>query len=167
MKLANEHAAFRAQLIVPEHRQLFDYWLECCAGRAMPSRAEINPARMAKCLPGVSIINVTDNLLKSTFRLAGTRLREIHGREITGQTIEALDLGDKRDYWLAAYRRTAEECLPTQGLLKGPRLYKDHLVQYWLRLPLGSAEASRAEMILGHDHFSALPATGQRELQIA
>jgi len=167
MKLANEHAAFRAQLIVPEHRQLFDYWLECCAGRTMPTRADINPSRMAKLLPGISIVNVTDNLLESKFRLAGTRLREVHGREITGHTIASLDLGEKRDYWLAAYRRAVEECLPTQGLLKGPRLYKDHLVQYWLRLPLGRSDGSRAEMILGHDHFSALPATGQRELQIA
>jgi len=55
--------------------------------------------------------------------------------------------------------------LPTQGVLKGPRLHKDHLVQYWLRLPLGPVGASRAQMILGHDHFAALPVTELRELQ--
>jgi len=167
MKFGDEYSAFRAQLVVPEHKQLFDYWLECCAGRTMPCRSDISPSRMAKLLPGISLINVADNLMHSTFRLAGTRLREIHGHEITGQTIEALELGEKHDYWLAAYRRTANERIPTQGILKGPRLYKDHLVQYWLRLPLGSVETGRAEMILGHDHFSAAPATEVRRLQSA
>ena len=99
--------------------------------------------------------------------MAGTRLREVHDREITGKTIDSLDLGEKRDYWLAAYRRTVVERVPTQGVLKGPRLYKDHLVQYWLRLPLGADGANRAEMILGHDHFAASPFNVQRELQIA
>ena len=167
MKSGDEYSAFRAQLIVPEHKQLFDYWLECCAGRAMPCRSDISPSRMAKLLPGISLINVAENVMHSTYRLAGTRLREIHDREITGQTIEALELGEKRDYWLAAYRRTAHERIPTQGILKGPRLHKDHLVQYWLRLPLGGMESCRAEMILGHDHFSAMAVTEPRHLQSA
>jgi len=167
MKFGDENSAFRAQLVVPEHRQLFDYWLECCAGRPMPNRSDIKPSRMAKLLPGISILNVSDNVLQSTFRLAGTRLREIHDREITGNTLEALDFGEKRDYWLAAYRRTADERMPTQGILKGPRRNKDHLVQYWLRLPLGADGSGRAEMILGHDHFASLPAIEQRSLQIA
>ena len=155
MDVRNDCRAFRAQLVVPEHRQLFDYWLECCAGKPMPCRADINPSRMARLLPGISLINVASDLCKSTVRLAGTRLREIHDREITGQTIEALDWGDKRDYWLTAYRRTAEEGVPTQGVLKGPRLQKEHLVQYWLRLPLGKSDGNgQAEMILGHDYFA-------------
>lgn len=167
MKLTDNTGVFRAQLIVPEHRQLYDYWRECCAGCAMPRRSDINPSRISKLLPGITIINIADNVMQSTFRLAGTRLREIHDREITGQTLEALDFGEKRDYWLAAYQRTAHDGLPTQGVLKGPRLLKDHLVQHWLRLPLGGTNTDRAEMILGHDHFEALPAVGLRELQIA
>jgi len=167
MKNKAECSAFRAQLVVPEHRQLFDYWLECCAGRAMPSRSDIKPNLMVKLLPGISLIDVAENLGASTVRLAGTRLREIHDREITGQTIESLDWGEKRDYWLAAYRRTVEHSEPTQGVLKGPRVQKEHMVQYWLRLPLSCGEIGRANMVLGHDYF--VPATMQhtRELQIA
>lgn len=132
---------------------MFDYWLECCAGRKMPSRADINPMRMAKLLPGVSLITVAENLLSSTVRLAGTRLREVHDREITGLKLEQLDLAERRDYWMAAYRRAAEQGLPAQGVLKAPRQHKEHLVQHWLRLPLGQGEG-RADMILGHDHFA-------------
>jgi hypothetical protein len=154
MYCKEDFSAFRAQLVVAEHRQMFDYWLECCAGRKMPSRADINPMRMAKLLPGVSLITVAENLFNSTVRLAGTRLREVHDREITGLKLEQLDLADRHDYWMAAYRRAAEQGLPAQGVLKAPRRHKEHLVQYWLRLPLGQGEG-RADMILGHDHFSA------------
>ena len=100
MKLGNEHGAFRAQLVVPEHRQLFDYWLECCAGRAMPCRADISPARMGRLLSGISIINVADNVMQSTFRLAGTRLRETSRKRVL---ICACDLG-------AIAQRSVAEC---------------------------------------------------------
>lgn len=163
----DSHSAFRAQLVVPEHRQLFDYWRECCGQRTMPARSDISPVRFSKLLPGISIINIASEVMNSTFRLAGTRLREIHDCEITGHSINSLDLGDKRNYWLAAYQRTAVEGLPTQGILKGPRLLKEHLVQYWLRLPLSDSSSAGAAMILGHDHFEALPVAEHRTLQSA
>ena len=53
-------------------------------------------------------------------RLAGTRLRDVYDREITGLRIEDLDLGPKRDYWMAAYRHTAVDGKPTQGIVRGP-----------------------------------------------
>ncbi len=167
MKNNRDWSAFRAQLVVPEHRQLFDYWLQRCGGRTMPCRSDIQPQHIARLLPGIMLVNVADELAQSTVRLAGTRLREIHDREITGQTIDSLDWGDKRDYWLAAYRRTVEESEPTQGVLRGPRVNKEHLVQYWLRLPLSVDDGAGPQMVLGHDYF--MPAAEQplHALQIA
>ena len=133
----------------------------------MPCRSDINPGRVPRLLPGISLITVAEELLQSTIRLAGTRLREIHDREITGQTIDQLNWGDKRDYWVTAYRRTAEEGVPTQGVLKGPCVHKEHMVQYWLRLPLSSKRSGPAEMILGHDYFAPAAERNWRELQIA
>ena len=43
-------------------------------------------------------------------------------------------LGRQRDYWLAAERTTADGLPAGRG--EGPRLHKEHMVQYWLRLPL-------------------------------
>jgi hypothetical protein len=153
--------AFRAQLVVPEHRQLFDYWLQCCAGRKMPTRNDIKPTQVPRLLSGISLIDVAADLGLSTIRLAGTRLREIHDREITGLTIESLDWGNKRDYWMTAYRRTIERCEPTQGVLQGPRLHKEHMVQYWLRLPVCREENGKVDIVLGHDYF--LPASEEIE----
>ncbi len=167
MSKKTECSAFRAQLVVPEHRQLFDYWMSCCAGRAMPTRQDIKPSQMARLLPGISLVDVAEDLARSTIRLAGTRLREIHDREITGQTIESLEWGDKRDYWLAAYRHTVERCEPTQGVLKGPRLHKEHMVQYWLRLPLSREQGGKAEMVLGYDFFVPAADRYTAQLQIA
>ncbi len=154
-------SAFRAQLIVPEQRQLYDYWLDQAAGRVMPLRNDIRPAEIPRILPGISLIDVDGEIGQSKVRLAGTRLREIYDREITGLCIEDLDWGDKRDYWLASYRRTIDDATPTQGILKGPRSHKEHIVQYWLRLPLAKVEGGPATMVLCYDYF--MPASERLE----
>lgn len=151
--MGSVNIAFRAQLVVPEQRQLYDYWLSCGEGKSMPSRADINPARIPRLLPFLSLIDVDDAIGQSRVRLAGTRLRDVYDREITGLRIDDLDLGAKRDYWMAAYRHTALDGKPTQGIVRGPRVNKEHLVQYWIRLPLTAADGSRVGMVLGLDYF--------------
>jgi hypothetical protein len=144
--------AFRAQLVVPEQRQLYDYWLELAKGGGLPSRAEFSPTRLPRLLPGISLVEVADPLDNCRIRLAGTRLREIYDREITGQCIGELGWGEKRDYWLEAYRRTALAGEPTQGVLQGPMLGKEHVVQYWLKLPLRTTGAN-VGMVLCFDYY--------------
>jgi hypothetical protein len=145
--------AFRAQLVVPEQRQLYDYWLSRSNGGSLPSRADINPSHIPRLLPFITLIDIADDLETSRIRLAGTRLRDVYDREITGLRIEDLDLGQKRDYWMAAYRHTALEGKPTQGIVRGPRVNKEHLVQYWIRLPLTRGDGPGIGMVLGLDYF--------------
>jgi len=158
-----ETGAFRAQLVVPEQRQLYDYWLDKAAGRKMPTRADILPTQIPRILPSISLVDIEPELGRSRVRLAGTRLREIYDREITGMCIEDLDWGDKRDYWLASYRRTVESAVPTQGIIRGPRIHKEHLVQYWLKLPLCSDDSGQIKILLCYDYF--MPASERLEDQ--
>ena len=151
--MGSVNIAFRAQLVVPEQRQLYDYWLSRSEGKHMPSRADINPAHIPRLLPFVSLVDVEDEIPNSRVRLAGTRLRDVYDREITGLRLDELDLGPKRDYWLAAYRHTAEEGKPTQGIVRGPRVNKEHLVQYWIRLPLAAKQRNGVGMVLCLDYF--------------
>ena len=144
--------AFRAQLAVPEQQKLYDYGLHRAAGRAMPTRADLSPADFPALLPSISLMDVDPASGRLRVRLAGTRLRDIYEREITGLHLDDFDLGDKHDYWMAAYRRVIETGRPAQGVVRGPRVNKDHLVQFWLRLPLGQTE-SGVTMILCHDDF--------------
>lgn len=145
--------AFRAQLVVPEQRQLYDYWLERAAGREMPARLDINPAHIPRLLPFISLIDVAQDTGQCRIRLAGTRLRDVFDREITGLDVSELDLGDKREYWLTTYRYMIEEGEPTQGVIRGPRVNKEHLVQYWLKLPLCRPDGTGIGMILCLDYF--------------
>jgi hypothetical protein len=150
---ASLNLSFRAQLVVPEQRQLYDYWVERAAGRPMPGRQDIHPGHFPRLLPHISLVDITEGSCACRIRLAGTRLRDVYDREITGLAVDDLDWGDKRDYWLAAYRRTIEEGKPTQGVVVGPRVNKEHLVQYWLKLPLGRAESQAVGMLLCLDIF--------------
>lgn len=151
--MGSVNIAFRAQLVVPEQRQLYDYWLGCALGKAMPVRGDINPAHIPRLLPYVSLLDVAPELNRCRVRLAGTRLRDVYDREITGLCIADLDLGNKRDYWMAAYRHTVQDGKPTQGIVRGPLVNKEHLVQYWIRLPLGTADGNAVSMVLCLDYF--------------
>jgi len=154
------HAAFRAQLVIAEQRQLFDYWLEKASGRSMPERRDISPSHIPRLLPYVSLIDIEPGAGRCRIRLAGTRLRDVFDREITGLYVEDLDCGDNRDYWLAAYARIIEDGKPAQGVIRGPCQQQEHLVQFWLRLPLRLGDQEPG-MILSYDVFS--PASDMSE----
>jgi PAS domain len=153
LAMGSINIAFKAQLVVPEQRQIYDYWLSCAAGKAMPCRGDIDPAQIPRLLPYISLVDIDADLKCCKVRLAGTRLRDVYDREITGLRIEELDLGAKRDYWMAAYRHTAIDGKPTQGIVRGPRVNKEHLVQYWIKLPLAHADSDAIAMILCLDYF--------------
>jgi hypothetical protein len=151
---ASSELAFRAQLVVPEQRQLYDYWLGCAAGKEMPARKDINPVEFPRLLPFISLIDVEHATRRFRVRLAGTRLRDIYEREITGSYLDELEWGVLADYWQSAYCRVVDASKPAQGMVRGPRESKDHLVQFWLRLPL-SDDPDQVNMILCYDAFVA------------
>lgn len=121
----------------------------------MPDRGDIHPSHFARLLPNISVIEVDPLNGDCRVRVAGTRLRDVYDREITSLLIAELDLGDKRDYWMAAYQRTIEEGKPTQGVIRGPRVNKEHLVQYWLKLPLSCNGGTAVGKLLCFDHFQS------------
>jgi hypothetical protein len=147
-----ELQSFRAQLLLPEQRQLFDYWLAQSGDRPMPDRSEISPLHFARLLPNISLIDVAAEIGESRIRLAGTRLRDVYDREITGLVIGQLFVGDRQDYWMTAFRHTIMNRRPTQGVVRGPHCAKDHLVHYWLKLPLATGQQN-VGMVLCLDSF--------------
>jgi hypothetical protein len=142
--------AFRAQLVIAEQRQLFEYWLACAAGAAMPARRDIRPADIPHLLPNISLIDIHRAPRRLRFRLAGTRVRDIYDREVTGLDLDDIDWGGQADYWRTAHARVADTGRPAQGVVRSLRDSKDHLVHFWLRLPLVT-EGPDPAMILGYD----------------
>jgi hypothetical protein len=74
---------------------LYAYWNGLRAGRVAPSRLEIDPSRIGAILPQIFLIERVDAATYS-YRLAGTRLCEIFGRELRGTNL--------LDGWSAADR---------------------------------------------------------------
>lgn len=144
--------AFRAQLVIPEQRQIYDYWCDCAGDRDMPSRGDINPRDIPNLLPFVSLIDIEEESMRYRVRLAGTSLYEIYGGEITGKYVDELDWGMNRDYWMLSYRRVVEGALPAQGVVRSPYECSEHLAQFWLRLPLANDNGS-VDKILSYDAF--------------
>lgn len=144
--------SFRAQLVLPEQRHFFDYWHRQAAGRRMPERADIKPHHIPRHLPFVSILEIEHNPLNFRFRLAGTQLRTVYDQEMTSHSLSDLGNRQNRDYWISACERIAHTGRPAQGILRGPQSARDHLVQFWLRLPLSTGNEGPS-LILGLDKW--------------
>ena len=146
--------AFRAQVILREQRELYEYWRACAQSRPIPSRFDIDPVAIPHLLPGLSLIDARADLDSLSYRLAGTRVGEIYGAEITGRRVFEIGSQLKKDYWRSVYRRVVNEQIPMQGAVRGPAAGREHLLLLWLRLPLGGL-AGGVERVLGYD--AALP----------
>lgn len=68
---------------------LFQYWNRLRDGRPAPRRTEIEPADI-KALLGDTFILESDSRGEAVFRLAGTRLCAIYGRELKGFAFSSL-----------------------------------------------------------------------------
>jgi hypothetical protein len=142
--------AFRAQLVIQGQRELFDYWLEAAGARRMPARSDLDPLKVPRLLPSIGLIDVRNGLEAACFRLAGTRLHEIYGQEITGKRATEVFSGESEDYWRRIHDRVVETGEPLNGVVRGPAKGRDHIVLFWLRLPL-SEDGGQVDRILCYD----------------
>jgi hypothetical protein len=146
--------AFSAQLILREQRDLYGYWRTCAGSKPIASRYDIDPIDIPHLLPGLSLLDAAGELDTLRYRLAGTRVREIYGTEITGRAVFGAGFQHKCDYWHSVYRKVIIERTPMQGAVRGPVAGREHLLLIWMRLPL-SGVSGAIERVLGYD--AALP----------
>jgi hypothetical protein len=120
----------------PRLHQLFDYWKSRRGGRAMPCRQDIEPYDIAAILPYVSITELHANPLRVRFRLAGSVIDELHGRTVTGQWLDDIEVLGGHDFWLGQYARLMREKAPifgrTIGTYDGAAITRCD----WILLPL-------------------------------
>jgi hypothetical protein len=82
-RLATEQAASMKH---PSTRAIFDYWDRKRGTRPAPARAEINPSEIRTAL-GDTFMLAADFTDQLRFRLAGTRVCALFGREIKGEAV--------------------------------------------------------------------------------
>jgi hypothetical protein len=75
-------------------RELFDHWRDRRGARMAPERAEIDPGAMRKAL-GDAFLLGSDAGAAPAFRLAGTRICALFGRELRGETF--IELWDEEE----------------------------------------------------------------------
>jgi hypothetical protein len=98
----------------PRTAAFYRYWDSKRRGRAMPSRADIDPLEMAVWLPGTALIDVTPDPDSPRgyalhYRLIGTRPTELRGRDVTGMRVETGYFGADLAAALENYRLVIEE----------------------------------------------------------
>ena len=135
---------------VRAHEEIFAYWASLRAGGRLPGRASIDPADFKRHLPTISLIEVRAGQGDYRFRLAGTGLYGVYGREITGHPLEAIYNTAATDYWRAELDKVVAERRPGVGVHNLAWRGAGHLSILWLRLPLASNGAD-VDMILGYD----------------
>jgi hypothetical protein len=142
---------------------LYAYWNGLRAGRIAPSRLEIDPSRIGAILPEIFLIERVD-AATYTYRLAGTRLCEIFGRELRGTNL--------LDGWPAADRTalardltlTCAQGAATLFVMEGSASNARRVQLETLLLPLmhagnaierviGAASAIASPHWLGHDRL--------------
>lgn len=142
--------AFRSQLVTQGQRALYDHWVQLAGSRSMPARSDLDPFRLSKLLPDVSLIDVSHGVEDAWFRLAGTRLHDIYDEEITGKRVNEVFTGACADYWRRVHGRVVDDVTPLAGVVRGPAEGRDHVMLFWLRLPL-SEDGHHVDRILCHD----------------
>ncbi len=102
----------------------------------MPARSDLDPLKVPQLLPYLGLIDVRNGLDQASFRLAGTRLWDVYGQEITGKRVDDVFSGERADYWRRIHERIMSLGEPLHGVVRGPAQGRDHIVLFWLRLPL-------------------------------
>lgn len=130
-------------------------------------RSSLKPTAIPLLLPNISLVQACPDSTRLKYRLAGTQLRDIFDREVTGLELAEAFSGLAESYWRRTYAHVLEAAAPCQGVLRGPLRDKQNLVQFWLRLPL-YLDRDVPEIILGLDMcFLASDNPGTDELKAA
>ena len=126
---------------------LYSYWASKCGNRAMPSRADINPAEIPSLLPDVFIMEIHDPL-RFRFRLVGTMICQRWNQNHTGKWLDELNFDVDPGTVLEQYATVALTGVPRSDLKE----FVDHNSRYLhyrrLLLPL-SEDGVSPNMLLG------------------
>jgi hypothetical protein len=80
------------------------YWRSKAGGSSIPSRSQIDPLEMRQFLSKVLMIDV-ESEHEFTYRLCGTHVAGINGKDLTGQRASDVNLGASSTQFIETYQR--------------------------------------------------------------
>jgi hypothetical protein len=140
---------FRAQLVSGSQQSAFEVWADVCRLGRLPSRSDFSPMRLGSAVAHVGLIDILPDLA-FRFRLAGTRLREVYGRDPTGCLLADLAPDAAGETWRRVMELVARDGKPRCGAGPAPSPSASQVVVFWLRLPL-SSDGRRIDGVLTVD----------------
>lgn len=128
-------------------RELYAYWEERRGERSAPERGDIEPGAIRQTLSDTFMLALDDANTGHPFRLAGTRVCALFGRELKGESFI--------DLWAAASQPTVaqlltilvDECVGTVAAVSAQNVQGAPLDLELLLLPLGIRRPSLARAI--------------------
>ncbi len=88
--------------------EFYDYWDRKRRGRALPSRADLDPVEMKRWLSGIQIVEVLENPRRLQYRLLGQNEIDARGFNATGLPVEEGFICASKEDALANYNRAID-----------------------------------------------------------
>jgi hypothetical protein len=91
---------------------MYDYWLAKRGSRAMPARADLEPAEIKKLLPMMVLVDVTADARRFVYRLVGTQEVAERGSDPTGKSVAEAFFGGSLEETLSCYEYVVRKRAP-------------------------------------------------------
>lgn len=147
-------------------RAIYDYWNRKRGNRRMPARADIDPAEIKPLLAYILLTDLHYDPLRAYFRLVGTAVAEVAGRDLTGQWLHEAEVDGGVELWLRNYDRLARERAPVYGRTRATVQRGDERIFEWILLPL-SSDGETVDKVLELEDWEALRRMSDSEIERA
>jgi hypothetical protein len=139
----------------PRLSRLHDYWIGKCAGRPLPSRADIDPLEMREWLGNLLLAEFFGGIEHYRVRLDGTNLIGFGGKDRTGKGAEVLTSAEERDLITIQYKPVLDTAQPAYFETQFLNSEERYLREQKLLLPL-SDNGSLVNMVLAGIYYRKL-----------
>ncbi|RED45129.1 PAS domain-containing protein [Aestuariispira insulae] len=131
-------------------QRLLDHWHKMANGKALPARADLDPAHIPRLLSHLLLVDVRHDPLDFTYRLIGTGIVDRSAKDYTGMRVMDIPMQRPPSGIWSLYQAAVETGQPQCTHIP----YKDESTRFveMQALPL-SCDGKRVTMLLGSVAF--------------
>lgn len=144
----NNDLEFRSP-ILPE---LIAFWEAARPGPLLPGRAAFDAVDLLRFKGHISLVEIERNPQRFRFRLVGTAITEMLGRDSTGLYLDQLYSAETYDLAVAGYRYCVDTGLPAKASGQMVHANKEYVQFESVDLPLAT-DGTTVDMILKGSDF--------------
>jgi hypothetical protein len=139
----------------PFLEELLALWNARRGERSLPARRDFDAVELMRFGGRIALIDVEHEPKRYRFRLIGSRMTEVLGRDSTGRYVDELYDDDFYQTAVGPYERVLRDRRPVTSHGNMKRMGKEFLRFHSLDLPL-SSDGERVDMIMKGTEFGAL-----------